>query len=428
MDSTATTPRANWARNVTFAGPLHQPTSLPELQALLASPAPLRVLGTGHSFSTVAVEAPGGAQVGVARMPVVRELDTDRRLVRVSAGLRYGDVTPWLDARGWALHNLGSLPHISVGGACATGTHGSGDGLGVLATAVRAMRLVVPGGDVVELSAEGSGPGCGDDFAGAVVSLGSLGVVTELTLAVEPAYEIVQTVFDDLPFDALTEHFDDVMSAAYSVSLFHDWGGDLVSSVWLKERVDPGTTWEPRSDVFGARRCTTPQNPVRGQPAEHVTEQGVPGPWNTRLPHFRLEFTPSAGDELQSEYLVPRPHAVGALTSLRQIERDIAAALIVTEVRSIAADDLWLSGAYGTEAIAIHFTWRPDPPAVLPLLPRIEERLLPLGGRPHWGKVFDAGPDVVGLRYPRLDDARRLAARFDPAGVLANDFVDTYLR
>ena len=419
------TVRANWARNVVFPGVLHEPASLEELQALAGRG--IRVLGTGHSFSDVALGASAGAgdQVSLARMPVVRDLDTDRGLARVSAGLRYGEVTPWLHAQGLALHNLGSLPHIAVGGAVATGTHGSGDRLGVLATAVRGLRLVTAGGDVVDLAPDGEGPGCGAEFAGAVVALGGLGMVTEVTLAVEPAYDVVQHVYDDLPFDALVGHLDDVFAAAYSVSVFHRWRGDVVDAVWLKRR----TTQPPAPDeLLGARRAGSPLNPVRGDPTENVTEQGTPGPWHTRLPHFRLEFTPSSGDELQTEYLVPRSAAPQALLALRELEREISAAVIVTELRSVAADDLWLSGAYGRDVIGVHFTWQPRPDAVAPLLPPIEERLLPLGARPHWGKVFAAAPDAVRPLFPRLDDARRLLHTFDPEGLFSNDFLDAYVR
>ena len=417
--------RTNWARNVAFPGVLHEPTSLEELRALAGRR--LRVLGSGHSFSDVALGADGGAadQVSLARMPVVRELDTARGLARVSAGLRYGEVTPWLHAHGSALHNLGSLPHIAVGGACSTGTHGSGDRLGILATAVRGLRLVTAGGDVVDLSPDGEGPGCGEEFAGAVVALGGLGVVTEVTLAVEPAYDVVQHVYEDLPFEVLTSRLDDVLSAAYSVSVFHRWRGDVVDALWLKRR----TTEPPEPDeLLGARRAGSARGPLRGEPTDNVTEQGSPGPWHTRLPHFRLEFTPSSGDELQTEYLVPRSAAAQALTALRDLEQQIAQAVMVTEIRSAAADDLWLSGAYRQDVVGIHFTWQPRPEAVLPLLPPIEERLLPLGARPHWGKVFAAAPDVVRPLYPRLDDARRLLRTFDPAGVFSNDFLDAYVR
>lgn len=417
--------RANWARNVAFPGALHEPASLAELRAVVGRK--VRVLGTGHSFSDVALGAAAGAgdQLSLARMPVVREVDTARGLARVSAGLRYGEVTPWLHDEGFALHNLGSLPHIAVGGAIATGTHGSGDRLGVLATAVRGLRLVTAGGDVVDLAPDGTGPGCGDEFAGAVVALGGLGVVTEVTLAVEPTYDVVQHVYDDLPFAALVEHVDDLFSAAYSVSVFHRWRGDVVDAVWLKRR----TTAPAAPDaLLGATRAGSPQNPVRGEPTANVTEQGTPGPWHTRLPHFRLDFTPSSGDELQTEYLVPRAAVPQALVALRELEREIAQAVIVTELRSVAADDLWLSGAYGRDVVGVHFTWQPRPDAVAPLLPLIEERLLPLGARPHWGKVFAAPPDAVRPLYPRLEDARRLLHAFDPDGLFSNDFLDAYVR
>ncbi|MFN8074257.1 MAG: FAD-binding protein [Kineosporiaceae bacterium] len=423
------TMRTNWAGNLAFEGALHEPASVDELRSLLTAASAesrrLRALGSAHSFSPVADSDTEGGQVSLARMPVVRELDTARGLARVSGGLRYGEVTPWLHEQGFALHNLGSLPHIGVAGACATGTHGSGDGNGVLATAVRALRLVTPSGDVVELSADGEGPGCGDEFAGAVVALGSLGVVTEVTLAVEPTYDVAQTVYDDLPFAAVEDDFDAIMGAAYSVSLFTRWVGDTFDTAWLKRRDADGPAPE---ELFGARRASGPRHPLRGQPVEPATEQGgVPGPWHTRLPHFRLEFTPSAGEELQSEYLLPREHAVEALRAVREIGADVSRVLLVSEIRSMRADDLWLSGAYGRDTVGVHFTWVRDVDAVLPVAALVEERLLPLGARPHWGKVFAAGPDAVRPLYPRIDDAARLAATFDPAGVMRNAFVDAYL-
>ncbi len=423
----------NWAGNITFgARRSHEPTSTDDVRAVLAAARSaggrVRVLGTGHSFSPVADTE--GDHVSLARMPVVRELDADRRLVRVSAGLRYGEVTPWLHEQGFALHNLGSLPHIAIAGACATGTHGSGDRNGVLATAVRALRVVTAAGDVVDLSADGTGPGCGAEFAGAVVALGALGVVTEVTLAVEPAYDVAQSVYDDLPFAAVEGYLDEILAAAYSVSLFTRWTGDTLDTVWLKCRPDvDGPAGQAPPDLFGAVPSDGPRHPLRGEPTGHATEQGgTPGPWHTRLPHFRMEFTPSAGEELQSEYFVARERAVEALQALRAMQDEICPLLLVGEVRSIAADDLWLSGAHGRDTVGVHLTWRPDVAAVLPVVARVEERLLPLGARPHWGKVFTAGPDAVRRLYPRLDDARRLVETFDPTGVLRNGFVDAYLR
>jgi xylitol oxidase len=421
--------RTNWAGNIIFAARrFHEPTSLAGLRGILAEAAGatagggrVRVLGTGHSFSPVADT--DGDQLGLSRMPAVRELDTVRGLARVSAGLRYGEVAPWLHDHGFALHNLGSLPHIAVAGACATGTHGSGDTNPVLASAVRSLELVTVAGDVVELSPDGAGPGCGPEFAGAVVALGTLGVVTAMTLDLEPSYDVAQTVYDDLPVDAAIEHLDAILGAAYSVSLCHRWQGDTVDTVWLKRR-----DGEAPADVFGARPADGPRNPVRGQPTDAATEQaGRPGPWHRRLPHFRLDFTPSAGEEIQSEFFVPRERAAQALVALREIQDVVAPLLLVCEIRSVAADELWLSGAYGRDSVALHFTWVRDTAAVAPVVARVEERLLPFGARPHWGKLFTAPPDVVRPLFPRLDDARRLAATFDPKSLLSNAFVDAYL-
>jgi xylitol oxidase len=169
-------------------------------------------------------------------------------------------------------------------------------------------------------------------------------------------------------------------------------------------------------------------HPIAGVDPAHCTPQlGEPGAWLDRLPHFQLRFTPSNGAELQSEYLLPRATALDALRAVRALADDIAPLLLVTEVREIAADDLWLSGAFGTDAVGIHFTWVPQQDAVDALLLRIEERLLPLGARPHWGKRFRADVDALAPLYPRFDDFRALAATHDPRGLFRNAFLTAKL-
>jgi alditol oxidase len=408
---------SNWAGNVTFgARHVHRPTSLEELRALVAGASRIRALGTAHSFNHLA-DSPGD-QVSVAGLPPVMDVDTGRRTVTVSAGLRYGELAPHLHANGFALHNLGSLPHISVAGACATGTHGSGVRNGNLTTAVSGMELVTADGSLVPVRR-------GDPlFAAAAVGLGAFGVVTRLTLEVEPAYDVEQYVYDALPEAALRDQvsFAEIMSAGYSVSVFTDWRAD--HSVWLKLRDSP----PPPPDWLGARLADGPRHPVPGMPPVHCTEQsGVPGPWHARLPHFRLEFTPSSGEELQSEYFVPRDRAVEALAALDAVRDRIAAVLQISEIRTIAADDLWLSPAHRRDSVAIHFTWVADTAAVTPVLAAVEERLAPFAARPHWGKLFTLDPAVLAERYERLADAAALARRHDPDGTFRNETLDRYL-
>lgn len=404
----------NWAGNITFrAARIHRPATLDELRRVMSEADKIRPLGTAHSFNRIADST--GDLVSVAGLPPTVEIDADSATVTVSAATRYGDLARHLHHAGFALHNLGSLPHISVAGAVATGTHGSGDRNGNLASAVRGLRLVTAGGDVVELRRGDAG------FDGAVVALGLLGVVVDVTLAIEPTYEVRQFVYERLPWSRLVDSFEEIFGDAYSTSLFTSWQGPAIDQVWRKKRADEEAP--PPGEWFGAVPATKAMHPIRTMPADNCTAQlGEPGPWHERLPHFRLEFTPSAGDELQSEFLVPREHAVAALTAVDGIRDVIAPVLQISEIRSVAADELWLSPSYRRETIGIHFTWRPDTAAVLPVARAVEEALAPFAPRPHWGKIFTTGLPAVGGRYDRWADFRRLAEGYDPAGKLRSQY------
>ncbi|WP_238177122.1 D-arabinono-1,4-lactone oxidase [Kribbella sp. VKM Ac-2566] len=403
----------NWAGNVSFASELQRPRTIEELQELVGAAEKVRVLGTGHSFNRIADST--GTLVSVADLPKVIEVGDGG--VTVSAGLRYGEVTAALQAQGLALHNLGSLPHISVAGACSTGTHGSGDTNGPLADAVSAITFVNASGELVTLTRDD------EDFAGSVISLGALGVTVSMTLDVQPAYQISQVVYDGLPVERLGTDFDAVMGSAYSVSAFTDWVDPDVM-VWRKRRelTAPDPKW------LGATLADGPRHPIKVMPADYATQQGgIAGPWNERLPHFRLEFTPSNGDELQSEYFVPRERAAEAFDGLRALGNRFAPVIQVSEIRTIAADDLWLSPSQGRDTVALHFTWIQDETAVRPVVAALEERLAPLDARPHWGKVFAADAATLAERYPKVKDFTALAATYDPTGKFRNEYLDTFL-
>ena len=416
--------RTNWAGNIAFrAARHHSPTSIEELQTVVSGARRLRPLGTGHSFNRLADT--DGDQVSVAALPQLLEVDAEDRTVTIAAGMRYGEVAVPLHDRGWALANLGSLPHISVAGAVATGTHGSGERNGGLATAVRALEMVVPGGALVTLDRDRDA----DIFGGAVVALGALGVVTRLTLDVVPTFEIRQYVYDGFDYEQFVASFDDVVSAAYSVSVFTNWRDPLRAQVWLKRRVDSPehAAGEPPQHWLGASLATGPRHPLAGMPPENCTPQlGEPGPWHERLPHFRLGFTPSSGAELQSEYLVARGSAVAALQAVAGLREQVAPVLQTSEIRTIAADDLWLSPAYHRGSVALHFTWIADGAAVAPVVSAVEQALEPFDARPHWGKVFSTPPHVVSRLYERSADFTALARRFDPGGVLHNEMLAAY--
>ena len=414
--------RTNWAGNVVFgAARLHHPTSVDEVRGIVAGSANVRALGSGHSFNPIADTT--GDQILLAGMPPLMHIDAERSTVTVGGGVRYGELAPPLHQAGYALHNLGSLPHICIAGATATGTHGSGGTNGNLATAVRALELVTASGDVVTIE---FGDG---DFNGSVVALGMLGVVTSVTLAIEPSFAVAQYVYDGLSFAQFTANLEATMSADYSVSVFTDWRRPVMNQVWMKHRIDaqPWQVWGHKQ-WLDAPVADGPRHPVPGVDPAACTEQGgVPGPWHERLPHFRLDFTPSSGDELQSEYFIPRDAAVAAVTAISSIAHVIAPALQICELRAIAADDLWLSPAYGRDSFALHFTWISDMAAVIPALTAIEQQLAPFDARPHWGKVFAMSPDLVRTRYERLPDFSDLVARFDPTGKFRNDFVDRFV-
>jgi alditol oxidase len=407
-------PTTNWAGNIEFAArQLHRPASVPALQELVAGSDRIRALGSGHSFNRIADTA--GDQVALGGLPPRVDVDPHAATVTVSAGMRYGEVTERVHAAGFALPNLGSLPHISIAGACATGTHGSGDANRALAASVSRVELVAADGELRTLRR-------GDaDFPGSVVALGALGIVTALTLDLVPTFTVQQRVLEGLrDLDAVT----DVLAAGYSVSLFSYWRGAGFEQVWLKQRADEEP---PPAGWLGTTEADGPRHMVRGVDPQHCTQQGgVPGPWFERLPHFRLAFTPSSGDELQSEFLVPRTTAAGALWALDGIREQIAPVLQCAEVRSIAADDMWLSPAYGRDSIGLHFTWVSDTSAVLPVVAAVEAALEPFAPRPHWGKVFEMAPATVRARYERLPDFERLMGEYDPAGKFRNELLDRW--
>ena len=405
----------NWAGNITYtAKELFRPRSLNTLRDLVAGSDRVRVLGSGHSFNEIAEPGAGGVLLSLADLPSEVDVDTAARTVRVGGGVRYTELARVVHARGLALPNMASLPHISVAGSVATGTHGSGVGNGSLASVVREVELVTADGSAVALAR-------GDErFGGAVTSLGALGVVTSLTLDLEPAYEVEQHVFTGLPLAGLdTAAFETVMAAAYSVSLFTDWRAPGFRQVWLKRRTD-----QPLPDFPYATPATEKHHPVPGMNAVNCTEQfGAPGPWHERLPHFRADFVPSSGAELQSEYLMPREHALDALHAMDAIRDVLAPVLQTCEIRTVAADAQWLSPAYGRDTVAAHFTWVEDTAAVVPVVRRLEGALAPFAARPHWGKVFTTPADELRALYPRLAGFRALAAALDPAGKFTNAFV-----
>lgn len=411
-------PELNWARNLQYsAARLLTPRSVEELQEEVAASARLRAVGSRHSFNTIADT--DGDLVSLAGLPRTFELDEQARTVTIDAGTRYGELAEALQARGWALENMASLPHITVVGSVATGTHGSGNRIPPLSAQVNAVELITADGELRRFTREDQ------EFGGVVVNVGALGVVSRISLDVVPSFELRQDVYDGLSWDGVFGDFEELTSAAYSVSLFTRWSGERFGHAWLKSARggELPAADQPPETIQGIRPLGHHIGLAEG-PAEAATEQtGLWGSWDERLPHFKLNFTPSNGTELQSEYLLPRQNAVEGMRRMRELGEQMAPHLMVSEVRTMAADDQWLSAAHGRDTVGFHFTWRQHVEEVAALLPKLEEQLLPLGARPHWGKLF-ATDELAGL-YPRFDDFRALAGRLDPQGKLRNPFLDS---
>lgn len=413
--------KLNWAGNYRYsATELHTPVKVEEVQELVARSKQIKVLGTRHSFNSIADCTEG--LLSLQNLNRVVALDTVRNKVTVEAGIRYGELGEYLYQHGYAIHNLASLPHITVAGACATASHGSGDRNGNLATIVDSIEIVQASGDLAVFSREQQ------NIEGAIVGLGGLGVVTRMTLDVIPTFQIRQDVYDNLPFEQLEEHFDDIYSHAYSVSLFTDWSSDHVNQVWLKQKVTDQIAIQAEPEFFGAKLANSPRHPVPGHTAENCSEQmGIPGPSHERLAHFRMDFTPSAGEELQSEYFVPRHAAYQALCVINEIREQISPLLYISEVRTIAKDDLWMSPNYHQDSVAIHFTWKPNWEAVKQVLPVIEKQLAPFEARPHWAKLFTMQPELLKSLYEKLPDFQEMLLHCDPQGKFRNAFLNTYI-
>ncbi|MPZ19456.1 MAG: FAD-binding protein [Luteitalea sp.] len=423
IESAQNSTERNWAGNIEYStAQIHSPKTLDEVRQVVKRCRKLRALGTRHSFNQIADSTEN--LVSVWHLDQVVSLDKASRTVTVGAGMRYGELSEYLHEKGFALHNLASLPHISVAGACATGTHGSGVENGNLATAVLGLEVVTADGEVLTLSRDKDG----DRFDGTVVALGGLGVVTAVTLEIQPTFSVRQDVYQNLPVKQVRGHLDEILASGYSVSLFTDWQGDTVNQVWVKTRIGEETAQTGGPELFGAKLAAKNLHPIAELSAENCTEQmGVAGPWHERLPHFRLNFTPSSGEELQSEYFVPRDHALKALTAVYELRDRIAPHLLISEVRTIDADRFWMSPCYQQPCLTIHFTWKQDWPAVKALLPVIEQALEPFDVRPHWGKLFTIPSSRLSARYQRLPAFRELLAAHDPQGKFRNAFFETHI-
>jgi alditol oxidase len=413
----------NWAGNLEYStGNVHYPQSIVQVQEVVKKCKKLKALGSRHSFNKIADSTEN--QVSLKEFNKVVSIDKEANTVTVEAGMRYGELAPYLHENGYALHNLASLPHITVAGAIATATHGSGVKNGNLSTAVSAIEFINSEGDLVTLSKKKDG----ELFYGAVVALGALGIVTKITLDLQPAFNMKQVVYRNLPMSELKNNFENIEASGYSVSLFTDWKNKNINEVWIKSRVENGDTTPAAPELYGALLATHNMHPVEDQSAENCTEQmGIPGPWFERMPHFKMGFKPSTGKELQGEYFVPIEHAYEAIMAMEKLHEKITPHLFISEIRTIHEDNFWMSPCYKKTCVALHTTWKQEVNTVMNLIPLIEEQLAPFNVRPHWAKLFTIPPPVLQSRYEKLNDFKQLISQYDPKGKFQNEFLNTNL-
>ncbi|WP_181832568.1 FAD-binding protein [Bosea caraganae] len=408
----------NWAGNYAFtAARLDRPSSIDELRRLIAASPRIRAVGTRHSFNGIA-DTPG-VMVDLSGIAPDIVIDRARLTVTVGAGTSYSVLIDRLQQEGLALHNLASLPHISIAGAVATATHGSGDRNQTLASAVAGLELVASDGSVRHVVR-------GDpDFPAVVVGLGAFGIVSRVTLDVGPSFDIRQDSFVDMPWDDLLGNFDALTSAAYSVSIFTKWSAATAGRIWLKTRLDV-----PEPEIASLRLRPGPPYAVPAtspDPLARLNPFGVPGPWSERLAHSPPHLPPTPAEQIQSEYLIARPRFAEAVAIIRAMADRVDPVLHVTEIRTMAADELWLSPAYRQDTIGIHFTWKFEAEAVAAVTRELEAALIPLGAKPHWGKLIHADAAALAPLYPRIAEFRACARRYDPDGKFRNAFLDKHV-
>ena len=409
----------NWARNVTFkAKEFIEIESISQLQKIVENSSKLKVVATGHSFNEIADTT--GTLISLKNMDPEIELDESTQTVKVSAGTSYAHLSRHLEKNGWALPNLASLGEISIGGAIVTGTHGSGSKNKVLSDSVISIEMILASGEKIEINRQNF-----PEFAGFVISFGALGVLTKITLKIVKSFSIKQIVYENISIQSISENFNEIFDKPYSVSYFNNWSPKNTGQIWMKF-LDNEEFPQLLSKAYGGNLAIANQHPVKiNDPANCTEQMGVPGKWLNRLPHFKLGSSPASGDEVQTEYLVDREYVQNYIKELSNIGDEIAKRVYATEIRTISADDLWLSGAHGRQTVGFHFTWKKSA-EIYDFLPVIENILGKNNGRPHWGKLFSTSKDQIANRYPKYQDFRSLLQKYDLGGKFRNNFIEQY--
>jgi xylitol oxidase len=409
----------NWAGNLTFsAKEFIEIDNISKLQQVVSNSQGVKVLATGHSFN--AIGDTKYTLISLKNLSNGIEIDSQNAQALIPAGMSYADAARYLESNGWAFSNMASLGEVTIAGAISTGTHGSGSNNGVLSTSVVGLEIVLGSGELITIDESNS-----EEFAGFVISLGSLGVFTKIKMKIVPSFSVKQFVYENIGIQAVAENFDTVFNSAYSVSYFSNWAKNSTGQIWMKF-LDDSSSDNLSDNWLGANQAKAKQHPVKINNPDPCTDQlGISGKWLYRLPHFKLDSSPASGDEVQTEYLVDRKYVNEYIQDLRTIGDEIAPRVYATEIRTIKSDELWLSGAYQRETVGFHFTWKKSD-TLVDFLPRIEEILGKHDGRPHWAKLFSVKSDELSARYPKYSNFEALLKKYDPKKKFRNKFIDQY--
>ncbi len=358
----------------------------------------VRVLGTGHSFSPVI--GTDGALLDLSALSGVVAVDADRSTVTALPATTVGMFGDPLWDLGFALHNQGDIATQQIAGAVATGTHGSGVELAGLSGMVRAMRLITAGGDVLEIGADQP-----ELLHAAQVAIGMLGVIARIELEVVPAHRLAERI-EHMPYSEVITRWDELTGSHRHFSFF--WLPSEQSAALYGLTTPAGTTLTDTCyvKIYDLAEPDRPDDPTPGRRVDR----------SYRI--YPMEFEPNFHE---LEYFVPFDRAVDAVAAMRELMLgSLPDSVFPMEVRTTAADEAYLSPAYGTPTVVISVSGVPGT-AYEPYLRAVDETLRPFSPRVHWGKLHFLTRDQLLQRYPAAGDFIETRRRLDPGGVFLND-------
>uniref|UniRef100_A0A915D0Y3 FAD-binding PCMH-type domain-containing protein n=1 Tax=Ditylenchus dipsaci TaxID=166011 RepID=A0A915D0Y3_9BILA len=417
-------PLLNWGGNFNFSTQdIKYPTTTAGVQQLVKEcKGKIRPVGTRHSFSEIANT--NDTLICLVHMNLILSVDPSVPSVTVQAGITYTDLIPFLQSIGLAIPMMASLGEISIAGAINTAVHGSGAGIGNLATQVLGLQMVLADGSVVQYS-----KGQNDtELAAATVGLGALGIVTQVTLQAQPTYNLAINVFENMDMSVLDTQLYNITHSGYAINMWSTFGTPgVLDQVWITTKVDSNgvNAYGNVSQLYGAPAATAQSSPIAALPPTYVVPQmGIVGPYYERLTDYDLGLSGQEGQQTQSEYYVDFDDFVPALKALQTLSAEINAVVYVALFRITEKDELWMSPQYKKTTMAIHFSWQPKLDQVMALLPKIEAALAPFNPIPHWGKLYTLKPEQYLPLLPKYPEWREQVELHDPTHKFRNKWLE----